>query len=148
MTAVSSEHPSARTHGLCVARFLRRRASETFSAIFRVMWQDIAHSLQAKLADIGNTLSFAPAWAVTFVILIVAFVVAWLVHAAILVTLRRLLRNRRPFLRTILEATKGPTRLALLIAATAIALPTAPVASGTESIFAKILTLATICLTG
>jgi small-conductance mechanosensitive channel len=112
------------------------------------MWQDIAHYLQAKLADIGNTLSFAPAWAVTFVILIVAFVVAWLVHAAILVTLRRLLRNLRPFLRTILEATKGPTRLALLIAATAIALPTAPVAAATESIFAKILTLSTICLTG
>jgi small-conductance mechanosensitive channel len=62
--------------------------------------------------------------------------------------LRRLLRNRRPYLRTILEATKDPTRLALLIAALAIALPTAPVASETENIFGKILTLATICLVG
>jgi small-conductance mechanosensitive channel len=112
------------------------------------MWQDVALDLQSKLADLSHALSFAPAWAVTFVILVVAFIVAWLVHAAILVTLRRLLRNRRPYLRTIVEATKGPTRLALLIVAVAIALPTAPVASGTESIFAKILTLATICLTG
>jgi small-conductance mechanosensitive channel len=112
------------------------------------MWQDVALDLQSKLADLSHALSFAPPWAVTFVILVVAFVVAWLVHTAILVTLRRLLRNRRPYLRTILEATKGPTRLALLIVAVAIALPTAPVASGTESIFAKILTLATICLAG
>jgi small-conductance mechanosensitive channel len=112
------------------------------------MWQDVALDLQSKLADLSHALSFAPAWAVTFVILVVAFTVAWLVHAAILVTLRRLLRNRRPYLRTILEATKGPTRLALLIVAVAIALPTAPVASGTESVFAKILTLATICLAG
>jgi small-conductance mechanosensitive channel len=112
------------------------------------MWQDIAQNLQSKLADLSHALSFAPAWAVTFIILVVAFIVAWLIHAAILVTLRRLLRHRRPYLRTILEATKEPTRLALLIAATAIALPTAPVTSDTESVFAKILTLATICLVG
>ncbi len=112
------------------------------------MWQDVTHNLQSKLADIGSTLAFAPAWAASFVILVVAFAVAWLVHAAILVVLRRLLRNRRPYLRTILEATKDPTRLALLIAALAIALPTAPVASETENIFGKILTLATICLVG
>jgi hypothetical protein len=92
------------------------------------MWQDIEHNLQSELADIGSTLSFAPAWAASFVILVVAFALAWLVHAAILVVLRRLLRNRRPYLRTILEATKDPIRLALLIVALAIALPTAPVA--------------------
>src|SRR5580692_6562181 len=112
------------------------------------MWQDIAQNLQSKLADLSHALSFAPAWAVTFIILVVAFIVALLIHAAILVTLRRLLRHRRPYLRTILEATKEPTRLALLIVATAIALPTAPVTSDTESVFAKILTLATICLVG
>ncbi len=112
------------------------------------MWQDIEHNLQSELADIGSTLFFAPAWAASFVILVVAFAVAWLVHAAILVVLRRLLRNRRPYLRTILEATKDPIRLALLIVALAIALPTAPVASDTENIFGKILTLATICLIG
>jgi small-conductance mechanosensitive channel len=100
------------------------------------------------LADLGHALSFAPDWAVTFVILIVAFAVAWVVHAVVLVTLRRLLRGRRPYLRTILEATKEPTRFALLIVAMAIALPSAPVTPDTEGIFAKILTLATICLAG
>jgi len=112
------------------------------------MWQDIAHNLQSKLADLSHALSFAPAWAVTFVIVVVAFIVAWVIHAVVLITLRRLLRNRRPYLRTILEATKDPIRFALLIIAMVIALPTAPVEADTESIFAKILTLATICLAG
>ena len=73
---------------------------------------------------------------------------AWLLHAAILVTLRRLLRGRPSYFGTILEATKDPTRLAFLIVALAISLPAAPVAADTANIFGKILTLATICLVG
>jgi small-conductance mechanosensitive channel len=59
----------------------------------------------------------------------------------------RLLRGRRPYLRSILEATKNPTRLGLLLAF-AIALPTAPLDVETTSILAKCLGLATICLLG
>jgi small-conductance mechanosensitive channel len=117
-----------------------------FSVIF--MWQDIAQNLQAKLDEFRGALSFAPAWAVSFSILVVAFIVAWLSHAAALVVLRRLLRGRRPYLRTILEATKNPTRLALLLLALAIALPTTPLGYDTEIILARVLVLATICLLG
>ena len=117
-----------------------------FSVIF--MWQDIAQNLQAKLDEFRGALSFAPAWAVSFIILVVAFIVAWLSHAAALVVLRRLLRGRRPYLRTILEATKNPTRLALLLLALAIALPTTPLGYDTEIILARVLVLATICLLG
>ena len=117
-----------------------------FSVIF--MWQDIAQNLQAKLDELRGALSFAPAWAVSFIILVVAFIVAWLSHAAALVVLRRLLRGRRPYLRTILEATKNPTRLALLLLALAIALPTTPLGYDTEIILARVLVLATICLLG
>jgi small-conductance mechanosensitive channel len=91
--------------------------------------------------------SYAPAWVVSLVIVIVALAVALAVHAVILVVLRRVLRSR-PYLRTILEATKEPTRLAFVIAALAIALPTAPVDSDTENALGKILMLATIGLIG
>jgi small-conductance mechanosensitive channel len=112
------------------------------------MWQDISQNLQAKLDELRGALSFAPAWAVSFIILITAFIVAWLIHAVALVILRRLLRGRRPYLRTILEATKNPTRLALLLLALAIALPTTPLGYETEIVLARFLVLATICLFG
>lgn len=112
------------------------------------MWQDIAQNLQAKLDELRGALSFAPAWAVSFIILVTAFIVAWLIHAIALVVLRRLLRGRRPYLRTVLEATKNPTRLALLLLALAIALPTTPLGYDTEIVLARFLVLATICLFG
>ena len=52
------------------------------------------------------------------------------------------------FLRTVLAATKGPTRLGLLLIALAIALPTAPLAGETADILARLLGLVTICLLG
>jgi small-conductance mechanosensitive channel len=60
----------------------------------------------------------------------------------------RLLRDRRPYLQTILNATKNPTRLALLVLVLAIVLPSAPFGPDTETVLARLLVLATICLVG
>ena len=46
------------------------------------------------------------------------------------------------------SATKGPTRLGMLLIALAIALPATPLAGGTANILARLLGLATICLLG
>jgi small-conductance mechanosensitive channel len=112
------------------------------------MWQDIAQRIQAWFAAIGGELSFAPPGAISLVILLTAVVAAWLIHAVLLALTRRLLPGRRPYLRPILEATKNPTRLALLLIALAIALPTAPLDPETKGILARCLGLATICLIG
>jgi small-conductance mechanosensitive channel len=96
----------------------------------------------------GMTLSSATDWALAAAILVAAAIVALLLHAALLWLGRRLTGERRPFLRTVLAATKGPTRLGLLLIALAIALPTTPLASETASILARLLALATICLIG
>jgi small-conductance mechanosensitive channel len=112
------------------------------------MWQDITHNLQTELTGLRGAFSFAPAWAASLIVVVIALAVAWLLHAAILVSLRRLLRGRPAYFRTILDATKDPTRLAFLIVALAISLPTAPIAADTADVFGKILTLATICLVG
>jgi small-conductance mechanosensitive channel len=112
------------------------------------MWQQISQNIQSKLTELGAALSFAPPWAVSVVILVAAVIVAWLIHAAILAVLRRLLGGGRPYLRTILAATKNPTRLGLIILAIAIALPTAPLDPHISSMLARVLGLATICLLG
>jgi hypothetical protein len=70
---------------------------------------------------------------VSFVLLVSAVVVAWLLYAAILVVLRRMLRGRRPYLLSILDATKNPARLGVLLLALAIALPTTPLGPETRS---------------
>jgi small-conductance mechanosensitive channel len=112
------------------------------------MWQDLSQNLRAKLSELGSALSFAPAWAVSFVLLVSAFIIAWLIHAAVLAAMRRLLHGRRPYLQTILDATKNPTRLGLLLLALAITLPTAPLGPDTEGALGRSLALATICLLG
>ena len=112
------------------------------------MWQNLTQTAQANLDALRNALSFAPPWAVSFIVLITAAIVALLVHGAILVLARRLLGIRRPYLRSILEATRNPTRVGMLLLAFAIALPTAPLDKATTEVLAKCLGLATICLLG
>jgi small-conductance mechanosensitive channel len=112
------------------------------------MWQNLTQTAQANLSALRNVLSFAPPWVVSFIVLVTAVIVALLIHSIILALALRLLRGRRPYLRSILEATKNPTRLGLLLLAFAIALPTAPLDVETTSVLAKCLGLATICLLG
>ncbi len=69
-------------------------------------------------------------------------------HAGTLALLDRILRQRRPYLNRILTATKNPTRLALLLIALAVALPTAPLGPDSKLVFVRCLVLATICLIG
>ena len=112
------------------------------------MRQDFVQNVQSKLIEFRGALSFAPPWAVSLILLLGAIVAAWLIHAVILAILRRLFQGRRPYLRTIIDATKNPTRLALLLVALAVALPTAPLGPDTKSVLLRVLMLATICLLG
>ena len=112
------------------------------------MWQQLSQNIETKLNELGGVLSFAPPWAVSLVLLFVAGVVAWLVYAAMLAVSHRLLRGRRPYLQTIIDATKKPARLALLLTALAIAVPAAPLDPTTRSVLIRLLALATICMFG
>ena len=96
----------------------------------------------------GIALSSATDWALAAAILVGAAIVALLLHAALLWLARRFMGERQPFLRSVLAATKGPTRLGLLLIALAIALPTTPLAGETADILARLLGLVTICLLG
>jgi small-conductance mechanosensitive channel len=87
-------------------------------------------------------------WALAAAILIVAAIVALLLHAALLWLGRRALGERETFLRTVMAATTGPTRVGLLLVALAIALPATPLAGATASLLARLLGLGTIFLLG
>src|SRR4029077_12130589 len=112
------------------------------------MWPDLTQNLQSELSAVRNALSFAPPWAVSLVLFLIAVAVAWLLHAALLAAVRRVGRGRRPYLRSILDATKNPARLGLLLLALAITLPTTPLGPETKTVLARCLLLATIFLLG
>jgi small-conductance mechanosensitive channel len=109
------------------------------------MWQAIVERIRSEF---GGTLSSAADWALSAALLVGAAVAAWLLHAAILALARRLSGERRPYLRSVLGATKYPTRVALLLVALAIALPAAPLGPATKDLLARLLGLVTICLLG
>jgi small-conductance mechanosensitive channel len=96
----------------------------------------------------GLTLTSATDWALAAATLVGATIIALLLHAALLWLARRVMGERQTFLRTVLAATKGPTRLGLLLIALAIALPMTALPGATASVLARFLTLATICLLG
>jgi small-conductance mechanosensitive channel len=87
-------------------------------------------------------------WALAAAILVAAAILALLLHAALLWLARRAMGERETFLRTVLAATTGPTRVGLLLLALAIALPATPLAGGIAGLLARLLGLATICLLG
>jgi small-conductance mechanosensitive channel len=112
------------------------------------MPNDFVQHVRAILSAVRNALSFAPPWVVSLVILVGTTAAAWLLHAAVLTALNRLLRERRPYLRSLLDQTRNPTRFGLLLMALAISLPTAPLDAETRTLIARFLLLGTICLLG
>jgi small-conductance mechanosensitive channel len=78
----------------------------------------------------------------------VAAVLALAVHWIAVRLLRPLLSERHPYWSALLRATDGPTRLALLVAALAIAMPIAVFDPDVADLLAKILSIATIVLIG
>jgi small-conductance mechanosensitive channel len=112
------------------------------------MWRDLLQHAHSALNDLGKVLPFAPPWVLSVVLVVGVTILLWLLHAAFLTALRRLLRGQRPYLQSILDRTRNPTRLGLLLIALAIALPTAPIESEVESVIARVLILGTIFLLG
>ena len=109
------------------------------------MLRNTIESLEKRF---GVALNSATDWALAAAILAAAVIIALLLHAVLLWLARRVMGERESFLRTVLAATRGPTRLGLLFVALAIALPMTALPSDTAEVLSRVLTLATICLLG
>ncbi len=112
------------------------------------MWQDFIHRANSAFAALAAALPFAPPWAVSLIVFAVATAIAWITHAATLAVVGRLLGARRPYLRSVLDQTRNPTRLGLLLIAMEIALQTAPLGADTRAFVSRLLGLGVICLVG
>jgi small-conductance mechanosensitive channel len=111
------------------------------------MWPNFVDQARSVLKSAARAISFAPSWAVALVIVIVAMGAAWLVYSAILALLHRVFRAR-PYLQSVLDQTRVPTLLGVLLIAAAIALPEAPLGSDAKALVGRLLGLAFIGLIG
>jgi small-conductance mechanosensitive channel len=112
------------------------------------MWNDLVQGIQSYVDAVGDTLSRAPPWAASLVILAALVVGAWILRAVGVAVLRRLSRENHPYIRSVVEQTKNPALFALLLVALAIALQTAPLAQDVRTLIVRLLVLGTICLIG
>jgi small-conductance mechanosensitive channel len=105
-------------------------------------------TLSELFKQLANALAFAPKELVSVLILVLAALIALALHEIGVRLMRRLLGESHPFLRSLLQATKGPTRVALLVLALFVALPAASFDPAVSMALARALSLATIALTG
>src|SRR5580700_3153085 len=105
-------------------------------------------SIRNRFHELAASMTFAPGEVAGAVILAVAALIALTAHWIGVRLLRPLLSERHPYWSALLHATNGPTRLALLVVALAIALPAASFDPDISDILGKVLSIATIVLIG
>lgn len=106
-------------------------------------------TIQALLEQLVHDLAFAQRGVAGPLILALAALIALALHQVGVRLIRRLLvGERHNYLRSLLLATMGPTRLAFLVLAVFAAMPAAALDPDTSAILARILWLATIGLAG
>jgi small-conductance mechanosensitive channel len=105
-------------------------------------------SIRDPVQQLAATMTFAPREVAGALILAMAALIALAVHWIGVRLLRPLLGERHPFWSALLHATKGPTRLALLVMALAIAMPSASFDPEISDLLTKTLSIATIVLIG
>jgi small-conductance mechanosensitive channel len=102
-------------------------------------------NLQAILHD---TVGFVPDWLVGLALVGLAILCALIVHQLARSVTRRVIGPRRSLAVLILEATSGPTRLALCLAGVAFVLPLAPLGDALRNDLTHLFVVATIALIG
>jgi small-conductance mechanosensitive channel len=102
----------------------------------------------ALLSSLRDALYWAPEWASSVALLVLAALLALVVHRIIVIALRRAFGERHPYLRSLLRRANGPLALALIAFALSIVLQSAPFDPAVSTALARILLLAFIVLAG
>jgi small-conductance mechanosensitive channel len=105
-------------------------------------------AIRTSLTEWRDYVAWAPDGLVGLAMLALAALLALAIHRTLIRLLLRLLRDRRPHLRSFLSSTTGLTRLALVVLALFIVLPAAPFDFEVESAVAKVLLVTAIGLFG
>ncbi|WP_024511320.1 mechanosensitive ion channel domain-containing protein [Bradyrhizobium sp. ARR65] len=97
---------------------------------------------------LGYVPPWFPQWFVGLALVVLAIVCALFMHRIALTLAKRAIGARRSVAVLILEATAGPTRLALCLAAVAFVMPLAPLSGELRDALVHVFAIATIALIG
>lgn len=92
--------------------------------------------------------AWLPTWTVNLAILILAGLVALTLHRAVVALVRRALGKKQTFLRALVQRTRRPTALAMVILGLAVGTALAPLSAGELEVLRRVLLLAFIALCG
>lgn len=104
--------------------------------------------IRERISEIEKTLGFVPGGLAGVLLLVLAALTALVVHQIGVLLLRPLLHERHPYLSALLRATYAPARLALVVLAVFVVLPSASLDQATSLVIDQLLSLATIVLVG
>lgn len=105
-------------------------------------------SLRAALTWIKDLLDWLPQPVVALIILLIAVLIALLLHRWARKLMRRAFSQRYPYVFSVFTQTRGLTKAALLIVAMIIAIPVAPLEADTADWLARLMGMAVIGLIG
>jgi small-conductance mechanosensitive channel len=105
-------------------------------------------SFRDLLAQVDEYLPWIPNWLWAASMLVSAAALALLLHRATVRLMRRLISPKHAFLQSLISATDGPIRMALVILAVAIVLPVAPLDRDAQAAVGRVLVVAFILLVG
>jgi small-conductance mechanosensitive channel len=101
-----------------------------------------------SLADVIGKISWLPPWAQSLVLFATALAVALGLHALGVVVVRRVLKRRNDFWRTLVLRTQGPGRLTLITISLSAAVQAAPLTAGGAALVRHVLLIVFIVLVG
>src|SRR5690349_21484255 len=105
-------------------------------------------SLRDLLAKVDEYLPWIPDWLTAALMLVAAAALALLLHRTAVRLMRRLVPPKRIFLHSLITATDGPIRVALVIVAVAVILPAVPLERDARTAVGSVLGVAFILLVG
>ncbi|HYD43810.1 MAG TPA: mechanosensitive ion channel family protein [Phenylobacterium sp.] len=105
-------------------------------------------TLGDAVAGAQQRLTWLPDWALSLLILAAFAGLAVALHGVAVSLVRRALKRRDEFWRTLIQRTRGPSRLALLVVGLGLAANLAPLTEGQASLLKQVLLVAFIVLIG
>ena len=106
------------------------------------------HDVAVQLADWVAKVAWLPGWAQSLLLALIAVAVALAVHAVTVAALKRLLKARDEFWRSLVARTLGPGRLSLIVIGLSIAATVAPLTKSEADAARQALLIVFILLLG
>lgn len=100
------------------------------------------------LSSLRTQIAWVPYWAIGTIVILLAIVIAWLLHALLFRLISRIVDARDLFWRSLVSRMKGPSRFAAIMLGVALAVTVAPLAEEQARAVRHLMIVGIVILTG